>query len=445
VFHVKPLEILLVNPHIYDFSAYAFWSAPIGLLYVGSILRKNGCSVHLLDCLQVEEQKRKQDGRGPFVKGRVEKPPPLANIPRNLRRYGTPPEVFRQKLSALEPPDLVLITATMTYWYLGAKEILDVVRDVLPRAKVVLGGIYPSLCYEHASSLFADADLVVRVHDLGSFYRFLEETFGVALPFRPSPYDLDRLPFPSFDLCSSIPFIPLLTSYGCAFRCAYCATPFMHPGIARRTPSSVLAEITHWQHLGVDRFVIYDDSFLYRKECYAKPLLESIARLPSPLRIYNPNAMNAAFIDQEVASLIRLAGFQEIRLGLETVNPTLQRQTGGKVDLETFNHAIAAINGAGFPLESVHVYIMAGLPNQRWEDVRRAVDYVLSFGAQPDIAEYTPIPHTRLFEQFHSLARFPIDEEPLFQNNALFPFSWEGFTENDLAWLKQYVRKHRGS
>ena len=57
------------------------------------------------------------------------------------------------------------------------------------------------------------------------------------------------------------------------------------------------------------------------------------------------------------------------------------------------------------------------------------------------LAEYTPIPHTEMFERYKGLARYPIAEEPLFQNNALFPFAWEGFGEGDMSVLKAYVRE----
>jgi hypothetical protein len=35
---------------------------------------------------------------------------------------------------------------------------------------------------------------------------------------------------------------------------------------------------------------------------------------------------------------------------------------------------------------------MAGLPFQKWEDVKEAIDYVAASGARPYIAEYTPYP-----------------------------------------------------
>ena len=44
-------KILLVNPWIYDFSAYDFGIKPVGLLRVGEFLRRKGAKVDLVDCL----------------------------------------------------------------------------------------------------------------------------------------------------------------------------------------------------------------------------------------------------------------------------------------------------------------------------------------------------------------------------------------------------------
>jgi hypothetical protein len=40
------------------------------------------------------------------------------------------------------------------------------------------------------------------------------------------------------------------------------------------------------------------------------------------------------------------------------------------------------------------------------------------------------------------MARFPVDADAIYQNNALFPYAWEGFTENDLDRLKRYAKQH---
>jgi radical SAM superfamily enzyme YgiQ (UPF0313 family) len=333
----------------------------------------------------------------------------------------------------------------MTYWYPGAREALETAREVFPRSKIVLGGIYPSLCYEHALRTMTDADLIVRNSEAVKFYQFVEENTGIALNYKPDLLELDRLPYPCYDLYEDIPFVSLVTSYGCMYRCAYCATPYMYPTIIRRKTSNVIDEIRHWHEYGVERYVLYDDSFLYRSSLYAKPLLKAMASLSFSVNIYNPNAVNAALVDEEAARLMVAAGFKEVRIGLESIDRTLQKSTGGKVSTEIFERAVNALLGGGFSRSMIEVYILAGLPEQRCEDVKDSIDYLADLGIRAHIAEYTPIPHTKLFDEFHALSRYPIAEDPIYQNNALFPFAWEGFTEKDLASLKVYAREKRDS
>jgi radical SAM superfamily enzyme YgiQ (UPF0313 family) len=437
---VKQLKALLINPYIYDFAAYSFWSVPLGLLTVGAILRENGFDIHLIDCLRVAEGKRKDDGRGPFVRTKVEKPEALRHVKRPYRRYGMSPEALEEELSALAPPDVVLISSGMTYWYGGVREAVVLARRLFPAAKIVVGGLYPSLCGDHAATTLAEADLIVTHREMGKFYVFIEDAFKVPIATRPGAYDLDDTPFPCFDLLPNQPFFPLLTSFGCPFRCPYCATPYMHPTVVRKSVGRVVDEIVHWHDRGISTFVLYDDSFLFRSGDYAKPLLKAVADLPFDIRMYNPNALNARLLDEETAVLLKGAGFMEVRLGLETVDPALQQRLGGKVTGPDFEAAVRRLRSAGFAGPQIHAYAMAGLPFQRWETVESAITYVGGQGIMVGLAEYTPIPHTELFDRYRNAARYPIGEEPLYQNNALFPFAWQGFREEDLERLKARTR-----
>lgn len=435
------MRVLLVNPYIYDVSAYSFWSAPLGLLYMGSIMRMNGAEVGLLDCLEVDESREKADGRAPFIKKRVENPASVSGIRKRFRRYGLGPEQVSARLKGMESPDVVMITCTMTYWYLGAREIVDLVRSAFPHAKIIVGGVYASLCYEHAKREMLASDLVLRNVETDRLYRYIEEACGYPLHFRPDPAELATLPYPCFDLYQRCRFVALLTSVGCPYRCNYCATGYLQPRIMRREAEGVIEEVRHWRQRGIDRFVLYDDSFLFRKELYAKPLLRAIGDLPFDISLYNPNALNAAMIDRETAYLLRQAGFQEVRLGFETVDPRLQAETGGKVRTDDLESAVMSLTAEGFGPWSVGVYVLTGLPGQRHEGVWATVEYLAALGLRIHLAQFSPIPHTRLYDEHHVLARYPLDE-PMFQNNALFPFEWEGFTEGDLNGLKRWVREH---
>ena len=109
-----PLKVLLINPCIYDFAAYSFWSSPLGLLYLGGVLRQNGMEISLIDCMRVVEAKRKADGRAPFVKEKVGNPPALKQVRKRFKRYGISRDRLVGELSEIEKPDLILITSIMT-------------------------------------------------------------------------------------------------------------------------------------------------------------------------------------------------------------------------------------------------------------------------------------------------------------------------------------------
>ena len=85
---MKP-EILLVNPPIYDFTAYDFWLKPYGMLTVAGFLRGKA-NFKLFDFLdrnhpfmQAAGLKEKKFGLGTFYSQPAEKPPVLKNIPRS--------------------------------------------------------------------------------------------------------------------------------------------------------------------------------------------------------------------------------------------------------------------------------------------------------------------------------------------------------------------------
>ena len=126
-------HILLVNPWIHDFTAYDFWAKPLGLLTLAAILRKQGCRLSYIDCLdrfhprapQIDSPTRY--GCGPFRKTRISKPAAFKDVPRRFSRYGIDPAWLREDLNRIDAPDIILVTSAMTYWYTGVQETIGLV------------------------------------------------------------------------------------------------------------------------------------------------------------------------------------------------------------------------------------------------------------------------------------------------------------------------------
>ncbi|MEI9478268.1 MAG: cobalamin B12-binding domain-containing protein [Deltaproteobacteria bacterium] len=153
-------HILLINPWITDFAAYNLCVRPLGLLRIGTFLRSQGFRISLVDCLD-SYFKKKEYGVGKFLKTKISKPYPIKTIPRNYSRYGITEEMLTEKLSAMERPDVIGITSGMIYWYPGLFKTIHAVKSLFKGVPVILGGIYATLCHDHAIR-FSGADFVIR-------------------------------------------------------------------------------------------------------------------------------------------------------------------------------------------------------------------------------------------------------------------------------------------
>jgi radical SAM superfamily enzyme YgiQ (UPF0313 family) len=69
--------------------------------------------------------------------------------------------MLTEKLSAMERPDVIGITSGMTYWYPGLFKTIQAVKSFFKGVPVILGGIYATLCHDHAIR-FSGADFVIR-------------------------------------------------------------------------------------------------------------------------------------------------------------------------------------------------------------------------------------------------------------------------------------------
>jgi hypothetical protein len=442
-------HILLVNPWIHDFAAYDFWAAPLGLLTLGGILREHGARVSYLDCLDRfhpsaagAPPSSARGGRGPYRKTIIAKPPGLAHIPRNYCRYGVSPDWFRSDLADLDPPDLVLVTSLMTYWYPGVRETIAVVRSVYPEVPVVLGGIYATLYPEHARRT-CGADRVAAGPGEDAVLALAAELTGWSPTPRFDSRNLDSLPLPALDLQRRLAHVPLLTSRGCPYACAYCASRYLQPRLLRRSPAAVAAEILHWHKMhSVRDFAFYDDALLVDAENYMVPLLEEILGAGATLRFHTPNALHIREITRDLAGLMFRAGFHTIRLGLETAAFDGRQALDRKVTESEFRRAAAYLMEAGFSGSQVGAYLLAGLPGQDFKGIEASIAIVKQAGITPVIAHYTPIPHTPMWRQALAASRYDLEADPIFTNNAIFPCMSESFSWEVLTRLKNLVSVH---
>ena len=422
-------NILLINPWIHDFAAYDFWLKPLGLLYLGGLLRANNHHISYIDCLDPysspmmqkkgKSPKRHEYGHGGFFRQVIEKPPCLDILPRNYCRYGIAPDVFRMELEQYRDTDIVLMTSMMTYWYPGVFEAIRIVKEVLPGVPIVLGGKYATLCYDHAVA-HSGADYIIRGRGEIETLNLLGQLFNEDVLFKPDENDLDSLPYPAFDLIHRLDQVPIIISLGCPYRCSYCSSHILQKKFLRRKPRKVADEIEYWHRkFGVVDFSFYDDALLVDSEKMIIPLLQEIKKRELSCRFHCPNGLHLREINEPLSQLLHESGFKTIRFGFETADFQLQTDTGGKVQNEELRKAVIYLKNAGYKTEDIGIYLLCGTPGQKERDVTESIDFVLQCGAKPILAEYSPIPGTRMWSDAIEASLFDIQHEPLYHNNTL--------------------------
>ena len=439
-------NILLINPWIYDFTAYDFWAKPLGLLYIAALLKRHtSFTLNFIDCLDRShpalEKKlpTKKDGRGHFFKEEVPKPRVLANIPRKFSRYGIPLPLFINELDQVAPPDLVLVTCLMTYWYQGVQAVVEQIRRKFGQVPIILGGVYPSILPHHALAQ-SGADVICKGPGENKLFSLINEVLGDGTCPDIRIETLEQMPYPAFSLLRDKNSLPLLTSRGCPMQCSFCASSLLSERFEQRSPLSVVHELEMLYKLHEPKNIaFYDDALFVNKKSHILPILREIIQKKLPLAFHTPNGLHVGEIDSDLASLLKKADFRSLYLSQETFEEKLIEKSCPKISSGDLGRALNHLERAGYKREQINVYLIVGLPDQDILGVRESILNVRKLGARARLSYFSPIPGTAEWEKIVSRGCLDNNSDPLLHNKLVFPYVWGDITPDEFGLLKKMI------
>jgi radical SAM superfamily enzyme YgiQ (UPF0313 family) len=113
-----------------------------------------------------------------------------------------------------------------------------------------------------------------------------------------------------------------------------------------------------------------------------------------------------------------------------------------KISEGEFEKAVHHLKEAGFSKKQIGAYILMGLPGQSVESVINTIRFLAETGATPYLAEYSPLPHTQMWEKAIASSDYDLVSEPLFHNNTLLP-CWNMNKRARVPEIKKLVREAR--
>ena len=161
------------------------------------------------------------------------------------------------------------------------------------------------------------------------------------------------------------------TSRGCRYRCKFCYYPKSYDSIYRMSVQEIEANLRHARERGVKEIFLLDPTLNQRPDFTG--FLGLLAQ-GNPDRQFTYSAeLRAEGIRPETARLLREANFQEVEVGLQSIDPAAQKLMGRYVSLESFERGARAMLDEGI---RVRVDLILGLPGDTVDSVRRGLEYL---------------------------------------------------------------------
>jgi anaerobic magnesium-protoporphyrin IX monomethyl ester cyclase len=291
---------------------------------------------------------------------------------------------------------------------------------------VVMGGPHPSYVDEEILSTkrvdfivsgegevtFSELVAGLQKND-GKFHSiqgisFLSKGQIVRTPPRPFIENLDSLPLPARHLIHMDDYrrtklgdrdiTPLVTSRGCPYQCAFCASShFFGTKVRARSVASVLnelQEIYHRYHFNAVAFV--DDTFnIFPKRVI--DICHGIIDKKFDLWWWCLSRIDLLLHNEEMVKEMVRAGAKSVFIGVESSNPKTLEVLKKGIDVESTVQAVEMLKRNGLEIHAS--YIIGGL-DERAETIHETIRFAKRLDT--NVAQFsilTPYPGTAIYEQ----------------------------------------------
>ena len=376
-------HVALVNPP-YPSGAPKAVFIPLGISYLAAVLEENGYAVDVIDC-----------------------------------QLGKTQTEIETELTRLKPDVVGVTSATLTY--LPAIEIVKKAKQALPNCLTIMGGPHVTVMDEQTISENAEVDIVVRgegeqtvmelaklvsdakLKNLGEVAGITFRKNGQVIRNRDRPFiqEIDSLPRPAhrhFQVgrykVSGKTYLPIITSRGCPYQCAFCLASMMcGRGFRARSPKNVVDEL-EWLRdtYRAEAFAFYDDTFTFdtkRAVAICEEMQKRKFGLPWDCRT------RVDRVSRNLLATLRKTNCLLVHFGVESGSQKMLNAMRKGTTVEQNATAIKWAKEAGI---LVAISVVVGFPGETPAMLEETLDFIRR--TEPDylyMCEAVPYPGTELY------------------------------------------------
>lgn len=347
------MKILLIYPYCLEDRLHTDDAGivPIGLYYVGALLKENDYDVEILNWHDIHKT----------------------------------PERISQAITEKKPDVIGFSILHANRW--GGIEIARIAKAICSKVKIVFGGIGASFLWKHFLRHFKEIDFVITGEGEYSFLNLvrcieqendkdIEIIRGVAFRKKdsvikteeaPLTRNLDRLPNPAkyFD------YQYVSSTRGCPGNCTFCGSPrFWGHKVRFHSPDYFVDQLELLSSKGIRFFYFSDDTFTIKKSHVIEICKEILKR---GLGITWVAISRVNTVDEEVLYWMRRAGCIQISYGVESGSETIRDLLCKNIKTGQIKKAFELTVRYGILARAYFIY---GSPGENWTTIKETMDLI---------------------------------------------------------------------
>lgn len=372
------MKILLIYPYCLDdrLQAEDVRVAPIGLYYIGALLKENHYEVEILNWHDINKTPHKIE------------------------------ETLKEKM-----PDVIGFSIVHANRW-GGIDTAKIAKQTLPEVKIVFGGIGTTFLWKHLLKHFEEIDFAVLGEGEYSFLNLIqciekgdhegaEKVKGIS--FRKdgqviktsnaeAVHDLDQLPMPS----KYFEFQHLSSSRGCPSNCTFCGSPqFWGRRVRFHSPDYFVEQIEHLYRKGIKFFYFSDDTFTMRADRVIQICKKIIER---NLKITWFAISRVNHVNEEMLYWMRKSGCIQISYGVESGSKKIRAALNKNIRTDDIKRAFAMTINYGILARAYFIY---GSPGESGKTIQETIELIHEIKPMSAIFYILDIfPGTALYEDF---------------------------------------------
>ena len=379
------MKILLIYPYCLENRLHEEDAGvvPMGLYYIGALLKENGYDVDILNFHGLSQDQNK----------------------------------IRAILKEKNADIIGFSVLNANRW--GAIDIAKLAKKLNPNVKIVFGGVAATFLWKHFLTHFKDPDVVVIGEGEFPFLNLIkaieseidiESVRGIAFrkgkeivrtPAQEPIQNLDDLPIPA----KYFTYQHLALTRGCAGNCTFCGSPkFWNHKVRFHSPQYFVNQLELLYQRGVRFFYISDDTFTMRED-YVLEICKKI--IEKNLNISWAAISRVNYISESMLYQMRKAGCIQISYGIESGSEKIRELLNKKITPEQIKRAFSLTTRYGILARAYFIY---GCPGENDETIQETIDLILEIKPLSVIFYILDVfPGTALYDEF--MQKFGLSED----------------------------------